>query len=208
MRRSRSLPFLVATLVFGCFLFLNLDGYHLHVFSAWSSRLDVAMEAEPPEINWVHGWPLGCVVRSSIYSAQAGKGVPFTTTTGNNYGFYSRWPVDNAPIFGFDVWYAIANFLIGAAVVAGTYFGTIRLTDHFRWRVRFSVRMLLVATALASLGLCIREPLLANRYVVEYAAFGGVLAGVTLSLLVVFPLKWLDAGSLPSVPVHHTEHIR
>src|SRR5262245_26174493 len=89
-RYDIGLSSLAALVVAGALVFLNLDGYH-NEFPILDSFDD-----EPPAINWTHGWPLRCVVRSSIYATAQGISAPTPTsmagTVGKEIGVSSRWP--------------------------------------------------------------------------------------------------------------------
>jgi hypothetical protein len=187
--KSSPLASTAAVLVLLCGLFLNLDGYHIHIASPWSGRGD--FKAELPSINWVHGWPMGFAVRSSIYSPKAGKGVPITSITGE-LGYYSRWPFDNAPMVAFNAGVAVIDCALCTLVVLGTYLGMRRLAARFGWRLRYSTRTLLIIMGVTSLGLFFRYKLFTNRLVFEASAAAVVLVGVSLCLIALVPKKWLS----------------
>jgi hypothetical protein len=176
--QSSGLPAVMALFVIISMIFLNMDGYHLHLISPWSGPGDVT--SEPPEINWVHGWPIGFAVRSSIYSQQRGKGVPVQSIAGRA-GLYSRWPIDEAPIAVWSWAAAIADFAICGFVVCGAFAGSRSLASHFGWKLRFTMRSMMLVVTIISIAIATRNLLFTSRYVLESAAFGIAMCGCGLS---------------------------
>jgi hypothetical protein len=189
---SQALPLLATLLTLVSFVFLNLDGYQLHLFSPWGNG-DVT--GGPPLANWAHGWPIGFAVRSSIYSVQAGRGVIAPSFTGE-IGFYSRWPTDNAPVVAFSGFAAGCDLLLGLLLVWGTFIGTSKLVGYLGLKPRFSLRTLFVSVAAAAVLLAGREWIFASRYVVEAVAVLGVALGGCLSVtaMIIRPKRQLVAG--------------
>jgi hypothetical protein len=191
-RESDSIAVLTALVMAGTCLFLNADGYHIHVCTAWSGNIDVGdITAEPPDITWVHGWPIGYLTRSSIRSLQS-KAIDTDARLVGAYALHSRWPIDNAQVGAFNAWYALADVAVCSAIVVGTFYGVRRIAASLHWRFRFSIRTLLLAMVFISCCLVFWRPLLANRLVIEAFAIGMVLLGVCLCLLAMLPSRWLD----------------
>lgn len=178
-RSSTYLASLAATAVLGSCLFLNLDGYQIHLYSPWGLG-EVA--AEPPIINWVHGWPVGCTVRASAYSVNAGKGVPVASFTGDA-GSYSRWPLDDSPVFVHSTAALLTNIAFLVLVVPSTFLGVGRLADRYGWRMRFSMRMLLLVMTIACISLVSRNYIFGSRMILEAIAVTVVLMGMCLGVV-------------------------
>ena len=117
----------------------NLDGYHNH----WGGSIHEG----PPTINWAHGWPAPCLVRMSIFPLANGPGGPIVPVMTGQLGYYSRWPIDQAPIAAFYPWLLFADLLISLAIIGGTgYFLFKARVD--RLQIRFSLRTMLILFAL------------------------------------------------------------
>src|SRR5262245_1803899 len=65
----------------------NLDGYHNHFGGDYSE--------EPPVINWAHGWPANCLVRTSILARTGLKPGIRIVPAGTVESYTSRWPFDS-----------------------------------------------------------------------------------------------------------------
>jgi hypothetical protein len=161
-----ALSWFVTALIAVALAFLNLDGYQLHVASPWG-RGDVV--GEPPVSNWVHGWPIGFAVRSSIYSVHAGRGAKVQSFTGE-HGLYSRWPFDDSPVSAFSVLAASGNLLICALLLIGTFVGTRKLAGRLKLHLQFTLRALLICVLASAVLVAGREWFFASRYVLETIA--------------------------------------
>ena len=113
--KPRGWPVVGAVVMLLALAFLNLDGYHTHLYTPWGSG---DFFAEPPTINWTHGWPCCFMIRSGIYSVAAGKGVRVVSFFGES-GVYSRWPTDNAPVSRFGVPPLLLDVAVGLVLVLG-----------------------------------------------------------------------------------------
>lgn len=95
--------------------FLNIDGYQTHLVG------DGQFLGTPPSINWTHGWPCSFLVRSSIYPL-SGVTNPNGSITGGT-GLYSRWPIDNAPVYTFSHTMLTLDVVFFFVIAAGTACG-------------------------------------------------------------------------------------
>ena len=167
--RALGWHWLAAATVVAALLFLNLDGYHLGYVITFQGRGD--FHAEPPSINWCHGWPFTFMIRRSIEGPMPdGSDIEF-----------SRWPVDGAPISRFHFAPLLLDVAIFLLLVAGVWFGGRRAFCGLPGlRCRFSVRHLFWITLLVSVALTLNL-YKAPRQVLQYF----VLALVALAVLVV-----------------------
>jgi hypothetical protein len=127
--------------VAGTLLFLNLDGYQKHLFG--SGALNIL--GEPPIINWAHGWPCVCVIRQSTYPL-TGKWQSANSFLGPG-GYYSRWPLDDAPVSFFSLSALLIDSAILSVLTLGTGYAVQRLIGR-----PFGLKWLFAATAVAGLG--------------------------------------------------------
>lgn len=166
---------LACTLFSVAFLYLNLDGYPTLSLSfppkqlpeldfyfgetGDSKYLDLNRHVQksigrnPPKltsINWMHGWPFHFVARPSMYSLSAGKGVTVTTAAENDIGYYSRWPIDNAPPFWLLYPPIVANLLVFLMLLWLIW------TANAKTRIQISIAKLLVATFIVALAINFR----------------------------------------------------
>ena len=72
LKHERTLAIFGTAIVAGALLFANADGYH----NEWTLHPNASGRffAEPPTINWTHGWPVCFVIRHGIYSVDKAKG--------------------------------------------------------------------------------------------------------------------------------------
>ncbi|MDM4019449.1 hypothetical protein, partial [Roseiconus lacunae] len=156
-------------------VFLNFDGYHLHVRSPWGDYGDAF--AEPPAINWVHGWPIGCLVRASIFDPSIGKGV-LVPTVPTSPGFYSRWPIDNAPVYATDNRAAIFNVIFCVAITLSGFFSTLHFTRRSGSRLRFNLRSMLWLVSVSAALFLVADWIIAFRSIFELVSCMCALIGI------------------------------
>ncbi len=179
---SNAWALLVACGVLASCVFLNVDGYQLHLISPWGGVGEIT--GEPPLVNWCHGWPVGFAIRSSMYSVDAGRGVNVQSFTGD-CGLYSRWPIDESPVIAFSVLAAVCDLLICMTLVCGTFVGARKLALHFGFRLRFGIRSLLVWVFVLAVVLTLRHWVFASRYVLEVIAFVVTTFGICMCLMAI-----------------------
>lgn len=172
-RPSKTIPWLITLCVLAALVFLNVDGYRIHLFSPWPNS-SFSLQTPLGE-GWSHGWPVEAAVRQdfNLPSTPVFSGYRPTDLT-------SRWPIDNAPIQAFHKGAAIVDALFAVALTIGTYLGAKRLPQ---WSLRFSIRTALLCVATCATALAFRNILFASRYMPEFPAFAVVLIGVVLSLV-------------------------
>jgi len=188
-KRDQTLTFIGTAIVAVALLFANADGYH-NEWSLDSNRRSFGdLSAEPPNINWTHGWPIRFVVRHGIYSVDAGKGVLVMSFSGG-HGLYSRWPVDSAPLTHFQSGWLALDIVVCFTILAGATRGLTILTHRIRWRLQFGVKHLFALLTVVSVGLALRQQLFPSRFVLQYAAFAVIAAGIMLSVLACLDAAW------------------
>ena len=170
--RGREKPFdshWIATItVASAFTFLCLDGYHNGFAIALNGSSDFF--GEPPIINWTHGWPFHFAVRSSIYPASTGPGIPNPPSWTGDVGYYSRWPFDDAPMTVFHLLPLVVDAVIFILLIVGTWFGCSQLSSHFSFRFRFGLKTLFVATFLVAVAVAFKMTSLIPRYITQFGA--------------------------------------
>jgi hypothetical protein len=144
-RRWHWLSMAAAAVAAGSLLFLNLDGHHKHLFG--NDAINVY--EEPPLINWAHGWPWVCAVRSSIYPLTGMRGQPTPPQIAAPLGYYSRWPFDNAPVTVFSAPALMNDCVIALALTMGTGYLLHRLIGY--GHMKFGLKGLLMATSAVAL---------------------------------------------------------
>ena len=179
-KRDQTLTLVGTTVVAIALLFANADGYHNEL--SLGPRSSVDFFAEPPNINWTHGWPVKFVNRHGIYSVDAGKGVFVMSFTGD-HGLYNRWPVDNAPLRHFQLHWLMLDVAVFILLLAGTARGLTIIADRLRLRVQFGIKHLFALLTVLSVCLALRQQLFPSRFVLQYAAFAVIAAGIMLVVL-------------------------
>lgn len=195
MRHDQSFACLFTLAVAASLTFLNLDGYQEHLMlniKGANFRGPGDFVGEPPMINWVHGWPVGCAVRMSIKNQVPGP-------IGNPWIHTSRWPFDSTPIKYFSPLGAVVDLLICVLISGGTYFGAKRVAARFGLSVRFHLASILAFVAIAAVVVWQRDWIFATRYTGQAIAFAGVAMGL------IFCVTWLisictPAGTASTIP--------
>lgn len=166
---------LLTLFVAAVLLVANLDGYHNQLFGEGD------LAAEPPLINWAHGWPWTFMVRSSIYPL---SGVYTPTGFIGPHGVTSRWPVDDAPVivlWGRQLVFDSLSFLV---LVSGTAYAAQRMARRWNARNSYGLRTLFFATSVVAIAICFGPALFADdrRNTLNFAILS--VAGVTTVLAV------------------------
>ncbi len=157
------------------FVFLNLDGYQLHITAyfgtreGWYGPGDI--RGEPPTSNWVHGWPVGCAMRLCIRPPKA----PIRSM--QDLEITSRWPFDGTPVRYSSPLAAAVNVVICLLLVFGTYKGSSALLRKLGWRLTFGLRTVLITVLLAALIIRFRGWAFASRYTLEGLAVLAIILG-------------------------------
>jgi hypothetical protein len=167
-KRPTSPSWLGSIVVAVTFLFLCLDGYHTEI--PLSPKRLGDFFGEPPLINWTHGWPCCVIVRSSIYPLSVGKGGPSVESFTGEAGYYSRWPIDEAPANALNLLALVIDVLAFAALVTGTWFGTALFSCCTAFPPRFSLRTLFLLTTAIAIGLAPLVRFAITRHTVEVGA--------------------------------------
>ncbi len=149
------------TIVCGALVFANLDGYQNEPFGGGH------FFGEPPLINWAHGWPSICLVRSSIAKGRPGASLN-RARLGTN-GTTNRWPFDNAEIYAFYVNPCLVDLSFFVAVLIGTAYATPRFLNWLTTFRSFSLKSLIIATALLAVLFAAAIPVLKSDTVVQFA---------------------------------------
>lgn len=182
MRHEQWFALLCTVAVGASLIFLNLDGYQEHLMlnsNGTEFRGPGDLWGEPPVINWVHGWPIGFAIRSSIQLPNPlPPGGVILSPAGESLDNTSRWPFDATPIRHFGTSGAVLDILICLATSIGTYTGAGRFAGRFGLRVRFNLATILTLIALAALVIWQREWIFATRYTGQAIAFAGVAFGL------------------------------
>lgn len=191
MKKFGVLPTAFALCVCAALVFVNLDGYHLHLaaFPATSrnpnfkssSRFEGPgdFSAESPYINWVHGWPIASFIRPGHYSVGRRGQFPLATSSGPRED-YSRWPFDDAPIEFYSMSALVLDGLLMFGSTGGAYLVTRRLMRRFKISDSYSLASLLaLMTAIAPV-IAFRSYIFNNRYILEALAFMVAVCGVIM----------------------------
>ena len=160
------------------FVFLAVDGYH----TGWNATMRGGHGdyfGELPNINWTHGWPLNFCVRSSIYPLASGPGLPNPPSFSGDFGTYSRWPIDNAPVGVFHPHVLALDIGILTCLLAGTWFGIGRRSAV---RMQFGTRSLLALSTFVALLAAFRVPVHQIRYPYQILAYAIVAAAIVISV--------------------------
>ena len=186
-RTPNSLPLIVTFAVLSAFVFLNVDGYQLHLISPWGGVGEIT--GEPPFVNWAHGWPVCFAIRSSIYSVSAGQGVKVQSFTGE-HSFYSRWPIDESPVAAFSVFAATCDLLFCVIFLIGTFVGTRKISVKLGLQFQFGMRSLLACMLICAVLLAARDWVFASRFVLEaFAILATVFGGAMCWLAIPWPKR-------------------
>ena len=161
----KGLASIFAFIVLAAFLFLNLDGYQLHVVAYFGDPSGLYgpgdFRGEPPTSNWVHGWPVGCAVRLCVRPPTA----PIRSM--QDLEITSRWPFDGTPASFSSPLAAAVNVVICLFLVFGTYKGSSALLRGLGWRLKFGLRTVLMTVLLAAIIVRFRGWAFASRYTLE-----------------------------------------
>lgn len=168
MRHEQSFAILCTLVVVASLAFLNLDGYQKYLaLTTNGARFHGPgnFSGEPPVINWVHGWPIGFAIRSSIQlpNPLPPGGVILSAAGAPDLPNTSRWPFDSTPIRHFGVSGAVLDALICLAIGVGTYLGAKGFAERLKLQVRFRLATILVLIAAVALVVRQRDWIFATR---------------------------------------------
>ncbi|EMI16021.1 membrane protein [Rhodopirellula maiorica SM1] len=164
--------------IFTAIVYLNLDGYQLHLAAcvgtppSWYGPGNFS--GEPPWDNWTHGWPIGFATRLCYDPA---IGMEATT---------SRWPWDGTPLKFFHPTGAVLNCVIAVLLIFGAYGGSKPLFNRLGLDLRFSVSSLLSFTLASAVVFSARSWLFATRYTIQLAALLVIAVGAAFCGLYVW----------------------
>ncbi len=147
-RRNIGMRCCICILVLIAFLYLALDGHHTKINMLFpGSTFGNPLDEIDDHITWIHGWPVACYVRNSIDTATINTTPGITDIFAKGLQF-SCFPFDNSPPLAFSTVGLIFDIAVLILLLIGLWMTlrAIRLP-----RMQFSIRSLMITTALLSL---------------------------------------------------------
>ena len=192
--RNRFIPFVGAAVVTLGLLFANLDGFHDPLTHKHFGVIDVV--TEPPHINWAHGWPFAWVLRHHTDLPKPGVfgfanpiGGPVPSVLPGRVAVIaepsrsSRWPFDTARARLLHWWRLLADIVICAGIIWGSYRGIHMIQHRFGLRVQFSLRQLMLVVLIVSVCMSFRNQINWQYVVFPRFSFAVVFGGGLLTTL-------------------------
>ena len=138
MRHQTALAVLCTLGVAASLAYLNLDGYQKHLVGYFGPNTGIRgtgnFTGEPPDINWVHGWPIGCAVRNSVRQWPSQQ-IPWKA----GFASTSRWPFDGTPVAFWSPFAACIDLGFGVLAGVGTFVCANSVASILQLRVQFKI---------------------------------------------------------------------
>ena len=147
-RRNVEMRCCICFLVLIAFLYLALDGHHTKINLLFTGSTFGNPLAEINDgITWMHGWPVACYVRNSLDNATINTTPGITDIFAKDLQF-SPFPFDRSPPLAFSAVGLIFDIAVLILLLIGLW---MTLRAMRLPRMQFSIRSLMIATALVSL---------------------------------------------------------
>lgn len=184
MRQTDGYPLIAATLVLVAFLCANAQGVRLQLSKPWNARTNAHQNAW--QSHSLNGWPITYHLMDYQSAGIPGRSLQYRVSA--PFEIASIWAAQTKDIGWLHGSALLVNLIVGTVIVLGMFHAVRAICETQQWRLRISIRMLLLSTTLAAVTLALRDDIAtigsllemeaAPRYVILFVVDVGWIAGI------------------------------